>query len=199
MKKLLVYGGAFNPPHLGHEKLLAAAIDVIEPDLVLVTPSEVSPHKYSEATPFFDRAYMSRTFLKLGGNVKISGIENTGKRRKSYTINTVRRLKKKYRGCEIFLLIGSDMLVTFTGWHLYRRLCTMVTLVAAGRQSGDRQEMEMAKKEVEKLGGRVVLLDFKPLEASSTEIRDSLKNGKNAKGLISDFVARYVGERKLYK
>jgi nicotinate (nicotinamide) nucleotide adenylyltransferase len=199
MKKLLVYGGAFNPPHLGHEKLLAAAMGVIEPDIVLVTPSEVSPHKDSETVPFFDRAYMSRTFLGLGENVKISGIENTGKRRKSYTINTIKRLKKKYKDYEIYLLIGSDMLVTFSEWYLYRRLCSMVTLVAAGRQSTDGKKMEQTKKEIERMGGRVVLLDFEPLEVSSTEIRSIFKNSNNAKGLISGFVARYVNERRLYR
>lgn len=199
IKKLLVYGGAFNPPHLGHERLLKAAIEEVKPDLALVTPSEVSPHKDGTPVPFADRAHMSRTFLSCGDVVKVSGMENTGACRKSYTINTVQRLKKKYPKADIYLLIGSDMLLTFDEWRLYRRLLSMATLVAAGRGDSSAKELEHAKETIEKQGGRVILLDMEPLKVSSTEIREKLRNKQDTTGLLSDFVADYAIKRKLYQ
>lgn len=198
IQKLLVYGGAFDPPHLGHERLLKTAIGEVQPDLTLVTPSEVSPHKDGAPVPFADRAYMCRTFLDCGGRVKISGMEDSGARRKSYTINTVQRLQKKYRGATIYLLIGGDMLRTFDEWRLYRRLLSRVILVAAGRGDGTQAELEQAKREIERLGGRVMLLDMEPIKVSSTEIRARLKQGQSITGLLSDFVADYAIKRKLY-
>lgn len=199
IQKLLLYGGAFNPPHLGHERLLKGAIEAVRPDLTLVAPSEVSPHKEGAPVPFFDRAYMCRTFLDCGGDIRISGMENSGARRKSYTINTVQRLRKKYPKAEIYLLIGSDMLRSFDTWRQYRRLLSMVTLVAAGRGDSSPKQLLDAKTAIEKSGGRVLLLGLEPLVVSSTEIREKLKQGQDTAGLLSDFVARYAAKRKLYQ
>lgn len=199
MKKILLYGGAFNPPHLGHEHLLESAINEINPDLTLIVPTAVSPHKNTAETSFSDRAYMSRTFLGCGGKVKISGMEAQGGRRKSYTINTVSRIKKKYKDPEIYLLIGSDMLISFNKWHRYRRLCAMVTIIAASRQGRDGTHMLEAKRNLEKLGVNVILLDIAPLEISSTEIRARLRDKKDVSDMVSEHVARYALERELYK
>lgn len=198
IKKILLYGGAFNPPHTGHQRLLAAAIEAVEPDLTLVTPSEVSPHKGTKAAPFFDRMYMSRVFLDCGGAVKISGMERSGRRRKSYTVKTVKRLRDRYPGAEIFLLIGSDMLFSFDEWHLYRRLLSMVTLVAAPRNEGDRAALKPEVERIARMGGRVLLLDITPMELASTELRNTLRANGDTKGKLDPFVANYAKKRKLY-
>ncbi len=197
MRKVLLYGGAFNPPHLGHERLLAAAITAIEPHKTIVIPSEVSPHKHNAVVPFFDRMHMARTFLDCG-DVTVSGIEHTGRRRKSYTFHTVKRMQKKYPDATLCFLIGSDMLLTFTEWHLYRRLCRAVVLVAAVREQGKDKAMLQAKREIEAIGGTVILLPFVPLEINSTEIREKLHKGQKTDGLISAFVAQYAKKRELY-
>lgn len=198
-KKLLLYGGAFDPPHKGHERLLRAAIEAVRPDLTLVTPSEVSPHKDAAPVPFADRAAMCRVFLGCGGNVKISEMENSGARRKSYTFHTVRRLQKKYPDAEIYLLIGGDMLRTFDEWRRYRRLLSAVVLVAAARDDGERQTLQQAGRRAEQLGGRVILLDTEPVNVSSTEIRARLKKGLDVREMLGEHVAEYAEKRGLYR
>ncbi len=197
IRRLLMFGGAFNPPHLGHERLLCSAIEAIKPDLTLVIPSEVSPHKDNARVPFADRAYMSRTFKDCGGNIRISGMENSGRRRKSYTIKTVKRLHKNYPQAELFLLVGSDMLEYFEHWHLYRRLVSMVTLVAARRAVHDI-DLEQCAHKIRQLRGKVLLLTNEPVVVSSTEVRDALRSKKKTDG-ISAFVQQYAEKRKLYE
>jgi len=199
MNRVLLFGGAFDPPHLGHERLLENAVKAVVPDITIVAPTEVSPHKKNAAVSFFDRAMMAETFKKYGDNIVVSGIENTGKKRKSYTFNTVKKLKKKYHGAEIFIVIGNDMVESFEEWYLYRRLCAAVTIVTANRSSGDNAEFKAAIAKIERMGGRVVLLDFEPIEVSSTELRRKLKAGEDTSGLLSEYVAGYAAKRNVYK
>jgi nicotinate-nucleotide adenylyltransferase len=196
--RILLYGGAFNPPHLGHERLLAGAIAAVRPDVTLVVPSEVSPHKDNADVSFFDRAYMCRTFLTCGKIIKISGMENSGRRRKSYTIQTVKRLRRRYPGADVFLLVGSDMLLSFDTWRLYRRLLSMVTLVAAPRNDVDEHKIQQGIAAVEKLGGSVLRLELAPLDITSTEVRKALAQGDPAQDRVSAFVSDYAMQRKLY-
>lgn len=199
MKKILLYGGAFNPPHIGHEFLLKSAIEAIKPDLTLVVPSSVSPHKHNAAVPFFDRFVMAKTFLKCGENVRVSGIEKAGKHQKSYTLKTVRRLKKKYKDAKIYILIGSDMLTSFDEWHRYRRLLSEAVIVAASRDDLDDQRVDEAAKRLKREGGDIRVLRIKPIEMSSTEIRERIFRKQDVKGFLSDEVERYISKRNLYE
>ncbi|NLC78481.1 MAG: nicotinate-nicotinamide nucleotide adenylyltransferase, partial [Ruminococcaceae bacterium] len=163
MKKILLYGGAFNPPHKGHERLLSLAIEAVKPALTLVVPSGVSPHKRNASVSFFDREVMAaRAFKGCGGDVRVSGIERAGKHKKSYTIKTVKRLKRKYANSEIYLLIGSDMLTTFSEWHLYRRLLKEVVIVAAVREDEDKAELMAAKTSLEQEGAKITVVPLDP-------------------------------------
>jgi len=195
--KILLYGGAFNPPHLGHEKLLEAAVAFVKPDLTLVTPTGTSPHKRPADVPYFERALLARTFRKLSGTVVISGIESRGRGR-SYTIRTVRRIRRKYPGSRIFLLIGSDMLLTFDEWKSWRRLAALVTVVAAVRAGADAQGVTLAARMVERAGGTVELMPFEPLEVSSSQLRKKLEERQSCAGLLDGEVERRALQRGIY-
>ena len=84
--KILAYGGAFNPPHLGHMLLLSEAIKAVEPDMTFVIPSDVSPHKRTQYTPFYDRAAMCRCFKECGEGVVVSEIEKCKNKKKKLII-----------------------------------------------------------------------------------------------------------------
>ncbi len=198
-KKLLMYGGAFNPPHLGHEKLLLCAMKTVSPDIVFVVPSQISPHKQTTGVPFFERAHMCRTFLKLGDNVRVSEIENSKNRKKSYTLKTIKRLKGRYPSHDIMLLMSTDMLTTFHEWHRYRRLLSLCTLVVASRYDNDKCEIEAAKKRLEKEGAKIEILRCEPFPISSTEIRGILASGGCAEDFLSPETARYIDKRGLYR
>lgn len=198
MKKILIYGGAFDPPHKGHEHMFALAVQTVQPDLALLVPSAVSPHKNNAATPFADRMVMSRVFKKAGDAVRVSGMENIGRHQKSYTLRTVKRVRKKYPESELYLLVGSDMLLSFHTWHLYRRLLAAVTLVVATREDGDRPQLEAAAARLRKEGGRVTLMQMQAFECSSTDVRKKLAAGESVEGLVSDEVLAHIRKRGLY-
>lgn len=198
MERILVYGGAFDPPHAGHERLLRTAIEQIKPDLTLVIPTGRPPHKGGPSAPFAARAHMARVFLDCGGKIKISGLENRTGHRKNYTVGTLKRLKKRYPGAKFYILIGGDMLLTFTRWKQYKRILGMATLVAAGRGE-ENASLAAAKRGIEQLGGQVNLLEFKPLVVSSTAVRKKLAQGEPCVGLISDTVAQVVAKWGLYR
>lgn len=199
-KKLLVYGGAFNPPHLGHERIFESALGFLKPDRAFIVPSGVSPHKRNGDTPFSDRALMCRTFLKYGEAVRISHVENTKRRKKSYTLKTLRWFKKRYPDSEIFFLLSTDMLCTFKKWHRYRRLLTLCTLVVAGRYDGDGGAISAAADGLRREGAKIVVLErCEPFEVSSTEVRDAVRKGCDPCGLVSDEVAEYIEKRGLYR
>ena len=140
-RKLLVYGGAFNPPHLGHLRYFESAVGVVKPDIAMILPSGVSPHKKNGTTPFAHRAAMCRIFKKVeGAKVVISGIENLKKPCRSYTIKSLRRLRRRYKGYDIYFMIGSDMLLSFKSWHLWRRILAMCTLVVGVRDDDHSEE-----------------------------------------------------------
>lgn len=198
-KKVLFYGGAFNPPHRGHEFLFSSALNEIEPDVALVLPSSVSPHKPTDGAGFYDRAAMCRCFLRAGDNVKISLIENRGAKKRSYTVNTVHWLQKRYPSAALFMLIGGDMLTSFTEWKSYKRLLADVTIVASRRAESEQKAVLAAKAALEREGARIILLDVAPVEVSSSYLRAQIAAGADVSAYLSADVADYIETHKLYR
>lgn len=195
---MLLFGGAFNPPHIGHEALLRAAMDEIQPDLTVIMPSATSPHKKSGDTKFAHRAAMARSFKKLG-NLKVSEIENAGRKKRNFTIQTIKRLKKIYPDYRIYLLIGSDMLESFSLWSRFRRILSMATLVVASREEDEEEMLRKSVAQVEKDGGSVILLKTSPVVVSSSELRGKLKRKEDVFDLLDENVANYIVKHGLYR
>ena len=196
-RKLLFYGGSFDPPHVGHRVLLEAAMKAVEPDLTLVIPTGLSPFKNRVRTSFWDRVRMSRLTFSDMGNVRVSTLEGRGWR--SYTMKTVRKLLKKYPDCELYMLVGSDSLISFSKWYLYRRIMAEATLVAGCRDDEDMEALEKAAEGLRKEGGRVILLTFDPVEISSTELREAISSGNVPDGMLAQGVEEHIRKRGLYR
>ena len=196
--RVLMYGGAFNPPHKGHMLLLEEAIKAVKPDRTLVVPSDVSPHKRTQYTPFRDRANMARCFKECGDNVVISEIEKAKNKKKSYTVKTLRRLEKRFPEADLFLVIGSDMLFTFRQWHQWRRILSMCTLVIAARDDESIDKLENVLADLSKDGAKGMILRTKPIDISSTELRNMIRDGKDCKEYLPQSVSSYILKHRLY-
>ena len=197
--KILAYGGAFNPPHKGHMLLLAEAMRAVEPDITFVIPSDVSPHKRTLYTPFYDRAAMCRCFKECGAGVVVSEIEKCKNRKKSYTVKTLRRLRDRYPGAELYFVIGSDSLFNFKKWHQWRRILTLCTLVIAARDDESVEKLEEGFKPLETYGGRAVILRTEPVDISSTELRKMVSEGRDCSEYLPKSVSDYIEKHGLYK
>ena len=171
--KLLLYGGTFDPPHLGHMNNLEAAIERIRPDKVIVMPAGTPPHKAASATPGRIRVEMCQCFLPLHPNLEVSGweIEQGGK---SYTIDTILMLRAAYPDAELYLSIGSDMLLSFTTWRRWQELLQNTALVVQSREPGDGDELAVAADALRGCGGRIYFAESYTLCVSSSDVRAGL-------------------------
>ena len=197
-KKILIYGGAFNPPHLGHARLLEEAIKVVSPDLTLVIPTGVSPHKKRSETPYWVRYDLAkRTFMSVSDTVRISPLESKGRR--NYTIQTIKKLHKMYPGSDLYMLVGSDMLASFTTWHLYKRILSRCTLVAGAREEDINEQLIHDADVLRKEGGKVILIQFTPIDISSTELRNMIKEDKDTSLYLTEGVRDQIKKKGLYR
>ncbi len=162
-QRVLLFGGTFDPPHAGHMHSLAAAIRAVKPHRVIVMPAGIPPHKAASATPGEWRAAMCQCFVPLFPGLEVSDWEIRGEG-KSYTIDTVRMLARRFAGAALYLCIGSDMLLSFTEWRCWRELLQRAALVV---QSREREDGEALRAE----GGRVLFTDAPALPMASSAIR----------------------------
>ena len=168
--KALLFGGTFGPPHAGHMNNLRAAMQAVQPDVVLVMPAGIPPHKHASATPGELRLAMCECFKALGPQVQVSQWE-VDRAGRSYTYNTVSMLQEKYPGAQLYMTIGSDMLETFDEWYRWREILAMVTLVVQSREPGDGDALRAAAQKLEEAGGKIMFADAPVLECASSDIR----------------------------
>lgn len=174
--KICIYGGSFNPPHLGHTAALRAVRAAIEPDVTLVIPDRIPPHK--ELTPGSpepsERLLMTMLAFSSEPGVEVSDME-LHRSGKSYTVDTVRELRDCNPDAELYLVVGTDMLTTFEQWHDYRALLAQVTLVALARTGDEHAEVERFSAYLRQTyGARVIALPAEPIPVTSTDVRLSL-------------------------
>ena len=202
INKTGILGGAFNPVHNGHIHLAKEAISQLKLRKLLVIPTYESPHKATRLLPFEERTEMCRlAFSGIGEGyshgscaVEISDIERElgGV---SYTINTIRELNKRCPDEHFYLIIGGDMLYSFTKWYKYESILKESTVCAAARGGDNFADMLEYANEI----GRIKVMPTEVVDISSTEVRERLKNGGSVSELIPESVEEYIIENKLYK
>jgi nicotinate-nucleotide adenylyltransferase len=117
---------------------------------------------------------------------------------KSFTVDTLSYLKEKYTDDELFLFMGSDMLLSFHTWYRYKDILSMCTICAIARDDEDGAEELRSYAEKMLPDGKVLIFDIAPVEVSSSQIRENIRNGISCDGLISEKTAEYIKENKLY-
>ncbi len=197
-KTVLVFGGAFDPPHNGHLYFLQNAIAAVDPDLVLVMPTGISPHKAASLTPARLRLQMCSCFLPLDGRIRICDHELRQKG-KNYTIDTVAWLERRYPGARLVLAVGSDMLLHFERWHCWQQLLQHVTLCVQCRQNEDAAALQDKARQLQALGGQVVLCEQKAWEISSTQLRTMAAEGRDIIRLVPASVVHLIARHRLYQ
>lgn len=191
-----IFGGAFNPVHNGHVHLAREAVEQLKLRRLLIIPTFESPHKATELAPFDDRAEMCR--LAFSGIFEKCGVEVLDIERQmggvSYTINTLRELKRLYPDEQFFLLIGGDMLYSFRNWFKYESILKECKVCAVARGGDSLTDMMEFANEI----GRVKVLPTDIVDISSTEIRGRLAGLSSVEGLVPREVADYIEKHGLY-
>lgn len=197
--RLLLYGGTFDPPHLGHMNNLRAAMDLVGPDRVIVMPAGIPPHKAASSTPAEQRLAMCACFTALGPGVGVSRWEiDRGGR--SYTVETLEMLHRAYLGAELYLSVGSDMLLTFREWRSWRHILELATLVVESRQGGDAPALHRMADSLKADGGRILFAQAPAFECASSTLRARLQAGDtSARKLLPPPVPELIDRYGLYK
>lgn len=197
MSQTVLYGGTFNPIHRGHLDICVRAREAVDADRVLLMPAALPPHKFAGwLAPDRDRLAICALAAQGHDFLQVSDYEiRRGGR--SYTVETLRFLTGQQPQERFWLLIGTDMFLTFTQWREWREIGKMASLLVASREEGDRQELLRQQEALEKEGIRSLLLENPPLPMSSTEIRRELRETGGSEKLLPEVLA-YIRERGLY-
>jgi nicotinate-nucleotide adenylyltransferase len=191
LKRIGVFGGSFDPPHIGHLVIAEMAWRALNLDAVYLVPAYQPPHKAgSHASTAHDRLTMTKLSVLGNPKLKVSEVEL---RRKgiSYTVDTVRAFRKRFPHAELFLIIGSDSLRQFHSWKSPAEILAEVSLIVYRRPRSGRTNL--------RIGSRIVSLVKGPMmEISSTDIRKRIQKGKSVRYLVRDNVLRFIEEKKLY-
>lgn len=199
-----IYGGTFDPPHQGHLTSARLAMDALKLDRLLFIPTAVPPHKTMPAcSPKPEERLamlkIAADGLLLGDRVQVCDLE-LHREGKSYTSDSLRRLKEMYPHDELWLLLGTDMLLTLHQWHEPEVICALAHLGAFARSDDDSMaELEAQSAFLKQTYGaqvRVVeLAQITPI--SSTQIRTELSAGEPGAGL-PEAVYGYILRQGLY-
>ena len=193
--RLAMYGGTFNPIHLGHMHAARAVVEGLSLDKLLLMPANVPPHKtmpQGSASPE-QRLDMCRIAANLLDRVEACPLEleRTGP---SYTVDTLGELKLRYPQAEVWLVVGTDMVLTFDRWREPQKMAQLCRLAVVARDESDRQRIaEKARQLRESLDLGIDIIDCPALPMSSTQVRESLDDN-----LLHPAVLDYIRQNKLY-
>ncbi len=191
-----ILGGAFDPVHLGHLALAGDVLKIKALDGILLVPTFDPPHRPSEPhASFEDRLAMLDLAAADYPRFAVSRIEETTGR-PSYTLDTVRALKKNHPEVGFSFLIGADNLSQLPTWHRWEAVLEEIGLLVGCRPGADLEVIAGLSRL------RVDLVETSLLDISSTGVRTTVGQGTTLEALsamVPDAVARYIMDRKLYQ
>ena len=206
IKRLGIFGGAFDPVHQGHTQSLKYISDLKIIDEIQVIPNYASPHNKDIQTDEKHRLKMLKIAFKGLKNIKLNDIELKNKT-KSYTFETLKYLNEIYPETHLSLIIGLDSFYSFTTWKNWENILSLCSLLVLERKLdgsfGLNKDLEnKISSDFDDFfsgHGKVLILKNDLINISSTEVRLRLKNNENLKGLVDHQVLEYISNKSLYK
>lgn len=191
LKKLRIgiLGGTFNPPHLGHLALAKEAARRLVLDKVIFIPALLPPHKtLKDDNPRF-RHKMTALACRNNPLFEVSSVE-LDRNAVSYSVDTLRRLKKIYgTSARFFFIAGSDSLKELKTWKESKNLLKLTYFAVAGRPGFP---IRGAKR-------GMIIIDMPPLNISSSMIRSRVKRSLSVKRLVPETVRKFIRKHRLYR
>ncbi len=186
--RLGIFGGSFDPPHVGHLLVVADALEALSLDLVVFVPAAVQPLKAGQpaAGP---RHRLAMVRLLVGDDPRFAvdpiEIERDGL---SYTVETLAAFAERYPEAQRFFLVGMDVLGSFGRWRDPDKVLRLAILAVIERQG-----------EAGRIPDGAVRVETRRVDVSSTEIRERVRAGRTIRGFVPEAVAAYIAEQRLYR
>ena len=197
--KVGIFGGTFNPPHIGHVLSAMSAANRLSLDILLVIPSGIPPHKtLPDGAPSAD----IRLFLTMSAfwNVKKTIVSNIEVKKTGpcYTTDTVLEVEQMYPGAELYVLVGTDMFLTLETWKDFRTLIQHATPAVFSRSTDDRIKInEYSRKLMDFYGITTETVINNAVQISSSELREMLTKRDGVR-YIADTNYSYIIKNRLY-
>ena len=197
MPRVGIFGGAFNPPHVGHLVCAQEALIQLGLEKVLFVPVGDAPHRTLADDPGGEvRFELVELAIRDDDRFEASRVE-LDREGPSYTADTLRQLHDSSSGDELFLILGGDQAAALPDWHEPEEVLALATVAVAERVSWNRNAIGI---KIGRLRGseRVRYLDMPLMQISSTVIRRRLATGLPFRYLVPDAVAEQIAETEPY-
>jgi nicotinate-nucleotide adenylyltransferase len=204
LRRLGIFGGAFDPPHQAHVALVTAAMAQLALDQVRVLPTGQAWHKPRELSPAVHRLAMARLAYQDLPQVWVDDreIQRPGP---SYTLDTLRELQSEFPAAQLYLLLGDDQRRALPSWRGIGEITRIAIICAAGRDAAVRAWNQAPDAPAgppplpDALSARTLSLDMPLMPHSATDIRLLAAAQQTLTGLVPPAVERYIHDHHLYR
>lgn len=197
--RLGVFGGTFDPPHIGHLILAETAADSLNLTTVLFAPAGDPPHKAASSLRTSAQHRLAMVEQAIAGNprfdVSRTDIDRPGPH---YSVDMLRLLRETYPDATFFFLIGGDSLHDLPTWSRPAELIELATL-GVMRRPGSEPDLNTLERHLPQICNRVQWIDAPLIEISATEIARRIAAGQSVRYRLPDGVCAYIEEHGLYR
>ena len=195
MERIGIYGGTFNPPHVGHIQAAQAAMDALRLDRLLLIPAFQTPEKAAPEVSGEHRLQMLR--LAASSGMEVSDIE-LARGGVSYTVQTLAQLRQENPHAQLVLCVGSDKFLNLHNWKDPHEICRMAQIAVLYRgDKGEKEKIQEQKKRLEAAGADITIVENPVISISSSNLRRMLAFGCGAE-FLPEGVADYIRHNGLY-
>lgn len=199
-ERIGVFGGSFDPVHMGHLTIAQDAVEQLELDRLIFVPAAIPPHKQGKTLADGQQRFeMLQLATESNLSFEVSNME-LQRGGVSYTFDTMRQIQLEYPGAELFFIVGLDSLTILHSWRNIDQLLEMCTIVPFARGGEDpakiAEQIQLSKDWKTKLLERMIRIH--EVEISASEIRMRLAEGLSIRYLVPPEVEMYIAEHGLY-
>jgi nicotinate-nucleotide adenylyltransferase len=190
--RLGIFGGSFDPPHVGHLLVAVDAYEALELDRLIFVPNAIQPLKAgAQVAPAHQRLAMVRLLLGSDERFEVDATE-IDRAGLSYTVDTLETFARRFPTAERFFLVGEDAMASFASWREPGRILELARLAVLRRPAG-------ADERRPALPNGTIALATRLVDVSSTEMRERVRCGKSLHGFVPDAVAEFIEAERLYR
>ena len=203
-KRIGILGGAFNPPHLGHLKIAKKAIEILKLDELIFMPTGIPTLPKKNLISSKDRLEMLKFLVKFNPKFSISEyeIKKAKRGKKSYTLETIKYLKRKFKNVKFFWIIGEDSFceIVMGKWKHNSKILDLMKFVVFSRKKpfSIKNIPKKYREKAKELLKKVIYVKNTNIPISATEIREKIKKGKSIKKLVPKEIENYIKKHHLY-
>lgn len=190
--RLGIFGGSFDPPHVGHLLTASDAFEELGLDRLFFVPTYIQPLKGASATASAPhRLTMAELLIHGDERFGVDSIE-IDRGGLSYTVDTLETFAQQFPDAERFFLVGEDAMAAFAAWRNPERILKLAK-VAILRRPGAANDTGISLRD------GTIALETRLVDVSSTEIRERVRTGKSIRGFVPDPIAAFIEAKRLYR